>query len=183
VFNGSLTYGEVDMAAFKELLSQADPKEGDVFYDIGSGTGKALMTAAAFFPFSKAVGIEILEVCFFFPSLAYLPYAVKDLHEAASVVIEKGQSALELFACKNVSAVLHDSFKYDWTDGDVVFAAATCFDDEMMAQYLDKVLKLKSGARIVSLTRALTHPELRLAHNRRYKYAKGAINAFVYVRL
>ncbi len=40
IFLSSLTYGEVNLEAFAAILRIVAPKEGEIFYDIGSGTGK-----------------------------------------------------------------------------------------------------------------------------------------------
>jgi len=59
---GSLTYGEIDFESFYEILKLTNPSKGEIMYDIGSGTGKAVIMASLFFPLSKVVGIEILKV-------------------------------------------------------------------------------------------------------------------------
>ena len=56
-----LTYGEVFFQSFIPLLSYAKPKPGEIFYDLGCGTGKAQMIASIAFPDLKACkGIEYL---------------------------------------------------------------------------------------------------------------------------
>lgn len=59
VFRDGITYGEVDPAAFAQCLEWVEPVPGEAFYDLGSGTGKAVLTAAALHPFASATGIEI----------------------------------------------------------------------------------------------------------------------------
>src|SRR3990172_1471045 len=54
------TYGEVTPEGFSKILSDADVK-GGYFYDLGSGTGKAVVLASLFGNFSKLVGIEMIE--------------------------------------------------------------------------------------------------------------------------
>ena len=38
------TYGEVIPTAFYDVMLAAEPKEGEVFFDLGSGTGKATIS-------------------------------------------------------------------------------------------------------------------------------------------
>jgi SAM-dependent methyltransferase len=57
----SLIYGEVEFASFYRVLRKINPEPGLTFYDLGSGTGKALFIARLVQDFSKCVGIEILE--------------------------------------------------------------------------------------------------------------------------
>src|SRR5438046_2754042 len=54
------TYGEILPESFLQMVQAAQPKEGEVFFDLGSGTGKPVFLAALAFPFSRAVGIELL---------------------------------------------------------------------------------------------------------------------------
>ena len=53
-------YGEIDFLSFAALLSLAKPNNETIFYDLGSGTGKAVFTCALVYRVKKCVGIEIL---------------------------------------------------------------------------------------------------------------------------
>ena len=48
-------YGEISVKGFAEVLSAVAPSEDDVFVDLGSGTGKAVMLAAALYPVKMSV--------------------------------------------------------------------------------------------------------------------------------
>lgn len=52
-------YGEIEFIPFVALLSLANPSKDTVFYDLGSGTGKAVIACALVFPVKKSVGIEL----------------------------------------------------------------------------------------------------------------------------
>ena len=41
----SLIYGEVEFKSFYSILRKINPKPGLIFYDLGSGTGKAVYAA------------------------------------------------------------------------------------------------------------------------------------------
>lgn len=56
----SLIYGEVEFNSFYRVLRKINPQPGLVFYDLGSGTGKAVFAARFAFDFSKCIGVEIL---------------------------------------------------------------------------------------------------------------------------
>ncbi|CAN0105289.1 unnamed protein product, partial [Discosporangium mesarthrocarpum] len=72
----ALVYGEITFEAFAVVLDKIKSKyglpgkghsgpegvvqdPGGVFYDIGSGTGKPVISAAILHPFSKSVGVEV----------------------------------------------------------------------------------------------------------------------------
>ncbi len=56
----SLTYGEIDFLSFIALLEQTHISTQSVFYDLGSGVGKAVIACAMVFNVKKSIGIEIL---------------------------------------------------------------------------------------------------------------------------
>jgi len=51
-------YGEIGVKGFAEVLFHVAPTEEDVFVDLGSGTGKAVLMAAALYPVKKSVSPE-----------------------------------------------------------------------------------------------------------------------------
>ena len=55
-------YGEIAPVYFIPVINYAQPKPGEVFYDLGCGAGKPLLTASIAFPELKVCrGIELLE--------------------------------------------------------------------------------------------------------------------------
>ena len=78
IYHSSLTYGEIDFKSFARTLERVKTtygvpgngstpdggilqSPGGIFYDLGSGTGKACVAAALLHPFSAIGGIEVLE--------------------------------------------------------------------------------------------------------------------------
>ena len=55
------TYGEIEFLPFIALLSLTNPTTESIFYDLGSGTGKAVIAAAMVFPLKKSCGIELFN--------------------------------------------------------------------------------------------------------------------------
>jgi hypothetical protein len=53
------TYGEINFVSFIALLSLTKPNINTVFYDLGSGTGKAVLATAMVFKVHKSCGIEL----------------------------------------------------------------------------------------------------------------------------
>mmetsp|Transcript_33205 Transcript_33205/g.61905 ORF Transcript_33205/g.61905 Transcript_33205/m.61905 type:complete len:928 (-) Transcript_33205:600-3383(-) len=57
----SLTYGEIEFPSFVRLLEDMGGREGQVFVDVGSGTGKAVVAAAlSGAKFLRCIGVEVL---------------------------------------------------------------------------------------------------------------------------
>lgn len=101
----SLIYGEVEFDSFYRILRKINPPSGGVFYDLGSGTGKALFVARLTRDFDKCIGIEILE----------------SLHGEASRIVQKYNDQVRESLALGQSqycAVFEGSFlDYDWSDG------------------------------------------------------------------
>ena len=139
---GSHTYGEVSAEGFAEILQLVQPHAGEVFVDLGSGTGKAVLTAAALHPFAKAVGVEFVAA----------------LHEASTRLVadfQKLAPSLPVYASgalppPEIEMIPGDVTKVDWPAyaktkqgaTAVVFAACTCwsgFGKPVCAQQQTKV--------------------------------------------
>ena len=56
-----MIYGEVDYSSFYRVLRKINPSPGGIFYDLGSGTGKAVFAARLTQDFSRCAGVEILQ--------------------------------------------------------------------------------------------------------------------------
>ena len=53
--------GEVEFASFSKVLRKINPPPGGVFYDLGSGTGRAVFVARFLHDFKSCKGIEVLS--------------------------------------------------------------------------------------------------------------------------
>lgn len=56
---GEQAYGELTVRGTRELRPLLEPVPGDIFYDLGSGTGRCVVQAAVEWPIERAVGIEL----------------------------------------------------------------------------------------------------------------------------
>ncbi len=144
----SLTYGEVTPEAVAHILAVTGAKEGEVFYDLGSGTGKMVVYAAYLVPLKKSAGIELLP----------------ELHLAAAHAGRRYESEILPHLSgrhqeTELAFIQGDLFEQDYSDADIVVShCCTCFDDDMMQKLTDGLEKLKSGARIATITRTLPSP-------------------------
>lgn len=137
-WNRGHVYGEIGYREFLKLLAIAKPKKDEVFYDFGSGTGKCVFLAAMLAHFSKVVGIEIL----------------KELYDTSQHILSRYKKLI------NQDELLHPSIKFingdfketDFSDADVIFMNATCWDYEFDLPFIQKLEKLKKGTRIIMTT-------------------------------
>lgn len=147
--DASTTYGEIVPQAFHEVLSAVSPREGEVFYDLGSGTGKATLLAALTFPFSRSVGIELLP----------------GLGDAARQVLGRFDTEVRPqlppeYQQRKIEFVDGDFLQADLSEAGIVFAHGTCYPHELIGQLGAKLAELKPGARVVLVGHTFHTPEL-----------------------
>jgi Histone methylation protein DOT1 len=147
----SLTYGEIDFVSIGEIFYTIQERYGDlpqggIFYDLGSGIGKAILAAALLGNFSECRGIEILS----------------GLHEIALKLIDEYNNNFTGHVLKNsdlwtvmprLRSIKGDVCQDDWSDAAFIFVNSTCFSEEMMA-FISGV-PVPVGTFAVSLTRPL----------------------------
>lgn len=152
----TLTYGEInDMDCIRRIFlflrsTGLLPKRG-IFYDLGSGIGRPVFGASLLHPFDKCIGIELLS----------------SLHSISMEVLNKwtdcigADDKLRSFVRSNAQQVtfiqgsILDSSTIDWTDGDIVFANSTCFDNSMMQTLLEISTTMKIGSIFITLSQPL----------------------------
>jgi hypothetical protein len=168
----SLVYGEIEFKSFQKLLQCLPPPvsrgEG-IFYDIGSGSGRAVFTARFTGDFDRCVGIELL------PNLHQLAASVNSLYKILYRHKLKWQTVE--FHCA-------DLMEYDWSDGTVVYAPSLLFDDEMMAYISNKAKDLQQGAYLISLKKfaAIDPTAFEMIQEAVFPMSWGSANVYVYRR-
>lgn len=138
--NKAHTYGEVTFDSFQEILKQVRPVEGSVFYDLGSGTGKAVILSSLLAPFGKLVGVEIIE--------ELVTASQKVLAEYEEFIIHSP------FIVRKMPRItfVHGDFKHlDFSDADVIYLNATCLDNEIgNPLFRQKLEALPVGTQIIT---------------------------------
>eukprot|EP00981_Chlorochromonas_danica_P012991 scaffold5636_cov159-Ochromonas_danica.AAC.12 len=167
----SLIYGEVEFSSFYRVLRKINPSAGQIFYDLGSGTGKALFVARLTQDFSKCIGIEILH----------------SLHCQAERIVRRYQEQVAPLLSLGTSSYAHayeGSFlDFDWSDGDLVFANSTCFGDDLMGSLSRQAEKLRPGAIVVTFTKGLSSSAFEVLERKRYRMSWGPATVFIHRRL
>lgn len=126
------TYGEVEFEHMIELLEMCEVKAGQVFWDLGSGAGKCLISAALLHPqFSSINGVE------------YLP----GLFTLSQQVISKASA---LGVCP-ITLFQGDMLEVDWSNADLIFTSSICFPQELIEGILEKAKRLKRGTKVITL--------------------------------
>ena len=109
----------------RQMLILADLKPGEIFYDLGSGDGRAVIMAAKDFG-AKSVGVELRD----------------DLTKRALTKIN------ELHLSEDTKIIQRDIFDVDLSPANVVFLYLTTSANERIKPKL--VSELRPGTRVVS---------------------------------
>jgi hypothetical protein len=166
-----LTYGEVTPECMEQMMEAANPQPGEIFYDLGCGTGKAVVVSAFLRPFKRCTGLELVE----------------DLYNAASAVgtryMNEVKSQLPGHENQEVTFVHGSMFDQDFSDGDVFYTHCTCFDDDMMNKISQKLEACKPGTRVMTITKGLTSPQFELVSAAPIRMGWGEATMYLYKKL
>jgi SAM-dependent methyltransferase len=161
----TLVYGEIKPQTFLDLLKKANISQNDVFYDLGSGTGKAVVLAMLFFNIKKSVGIDILH------SL------VEAANEVKNKFIEKGFDNF-----KNVFFIRDDFLNFDFSEATLIFAHSTCLNDDQIKKLEEKCLLLKPGSRIILVTKTFSSSNFEIIYKGETEFSWGVGTVSIYLK-
>jgi len=160
-------YGEVTYRGFLRILALVKPNKNEVFYDLGSGTGKAVLLAAMLTDFSKVVGVELL----------------KDLYDTS---LQIANDYKKFIGQDNISPVnfIHGDFKEtDFSDADVIFMNATCWKYDFDLLFLRKLEQLKKGTRIIMSSMCLELQNYTIKSIGHIDFSWGKEEVFIHEKL
>lgn len=162
------TYGEIVADSFHELVAKAGPKPGEVFYDLGSGSGKAIIYASLAFEFSKVVGIELV------PQLADLS---RDVLKRCRAEAKKAKHAMP-----KVELITGSFVERDVTDAGFIFSHAHCVGEEL-DKMKPRLEATKPGTRMVLLGNRFSSPAFKLRERTMCQLTWGPSSAYIYDRV
>lgn len=161
-------YGEIEFLSFIALLSLTKPNRQTVFYDLGSGTGKAVIACAMVFPVQKSCGVELFQL----------------LHQAAEsrkIMLAECPDYCE--TAKTISFIHGDFLTCSWRDATLVFINATALIGETWKQLNQKLQQLAAGTIVITTTKTLCAGDaFELIYTTRVEMSWGRVNAYIQKR-
>ncbi|MBA2651343.1 MAG: methyltransferase [Tatlockia sp.] len=133
-------YGEIIFEPFIALLSLCNPNSSTVFYDLGSGTGKAVLACAMVFDINKSYGIEL------FPSLNKTALSQQQRLSKIAGYQSKADS---------IRFINNDFLKIDLVEASLIFINSTAFFGESWDAVSRHLEQIKSGALVISTSKSL----------------------------
>lgn len=157
-------YGEIEFEAFIALISLCKPNTETIFYDLGSGTGKAVLACAMVYPVKKSCGIELFSV----------------LVDCAKA---RQQQLSQLAAYQEKSAGIHfyqgNILEASFSEATLVFINASAFFGETWLNLSKHLEQLKMGAIVISTSKALQSDLFIILHRTKVKMSWGIVEAFI----
>jgi len=164
------TYGEVDFDSFNERLKLTEPKQNEIFYDLGLGVGKPSLVVYLNFNFSKIIGIEQL----------------KDLYQSSKTALENLQKNYLSICQKKTNCkidFIHGDFNnYDFTDGDIIFINSYFYFYYQLSSGLfrEKIKKLKKGSRVITTAMPIISNEFEIEKKDRLSFSRKT-KKYIYI--
>jgi len=157
-------YGEIESKSLIALLSLTQPNSSTVFYDLGSGTGKAVLACAMVFDVKKACGIEIFPI----------------LDQAAKQQLAQLECLPEYQASAKKMVFFCDSFLNAYLeDATIIFIAATGLFGETWEKLNHRLEKLRHRPLIITTTKKLQSPQFTVLHQTRVQMSWGIVDAYI----
>lgn len=161
-------YGEIEFEAYIALLSLGNPNSSTVFYDLGSGTGKAVLACAMVFKVQKSCGIELFS----------------SLHQAAELQKSRLKELPDYFEkAKCIEFKKADILQTHFDDASLIFINATGFFGDSWLGISKCIEQIKPGSLVISTSKALSSELFTCLRVTEVAMSWGIVKAFIQQRL
>lgn len=159
------TYGEIEFIPFVALISLTKPTSNTCFYDLGSGTGKAVIACALVFDMQQYCGIELF----------------KELHEASVSRKESLQQSPEYNERANKISLIQNNFLHeDLSQASLIFINATALIGDTWTALNQKLSTLTKGTIVITTTKSLTSNCFITTHSTKVLMSWGVATAYIH---
>jgi SAM-dependent methyltransferase len=131
---GSPVYGEINHQSLTTLLGNLKLCADDVFYDLGSGVGKAVLHTALITPVKKAIGIELS----------------KTRHEESLQALANAEILAPSISQRCVF-INDDLLNVDLSKATIIYTCSTAFSLAFMKAVVNHLSKLSQNFRLITL--------------------------------
>ncbi len=152
-------YGETPLTSLEIIAKKCGLSSNDHLIDLGCGRGRALFFLVSHFG-CTGVGID---------------WVATFIQKAKNIAEEIGERRVT-FHCKDLS-------ECDLSDASVVYLAGTCMEESYIEAVLRATEKLKSGAKVISVSFPIDAPHLQLQEQFEVPFLWGPAVIFLHVKI
>ena len=161
------TYGEIEFLPFIALLSLVKPDQNTVFYDLGSGTGKAVLACAMVYPIKKSCGIELFD----------------ELHQSACEQKNHMQTIQDYQQkAQAIDFICNNFLNADFSDATLIFINATALFGQTWDDLIQRLRQLKTGTLILTTSKKLPSDAFEIKKATRIQMSWGVVRVFIFQR-
>lgn len=160
------TYGEIEFNSFIALISLTHPTSETIFYDLGSGVGKAVIACAMVYPVKKSCGIELFPL----------------LHQAA-LTQQKRLQRIPAYQTANISFICTNFLHSDFQDATHIFINSTALFGESWQQLCEHLATLASETWIITTSKSLPATHFNLLYKTLISVSWGRVHAYIHQRI
>lgn len=160
-------YGEIVFLPFIALLSMCKLNDKSVFYDLGSGTGKAVLACAMVFNAKRIIGVELLN----------------ELHQSALNTLHQLKNSPD-YANKAQRIVFRQGnfCQTPLQDADVIFINASAFFGELWDTVSQHCEQIPSGAQVITTSKPLRSNAFSIQKETHVEMSWGVVKVYIQVR-
>jgi hypothetical protein len=160
-------YGEIEFFSFIALLSLAQPNTTTVFYDLGSGIGKAVLACAMVYPVHKSVGVEFLP----------------ELYNSACTQTKKLIKIPNYTdAAKKIEFILGNFLEVSLQDATFIFINATTFIGSIWENLCSRLDSLPQLITVITTGKALISHNFLVIKSTKLQMSWGVVYAYIHIR-
>lgn len=159
-------YGEIDFFGFIALLSIEKPEKNTIFYDLGSGIGKAVIACMMVYDVQKSCGVELFSL----------------LHQAAA----QQQKILSTFddylnKASKIQFIEGDFLHIDFKEATYVFVNATAFVS-VLWETLSQQIADSNAQVVISTSKPLKNTAFQVSRKLQIPMSWGPATVFIQKR-
>ena len=163
------------------FIKKLHDNEAGIFYDLGSGTGKAVIAMSLFCPLKKLVGIEILKGLWDLSMRSRFAY-----YKTISDKFIKFQDLFNIERTNEIEFYNGDFLRQKWTDAAIIFANSTCFSMDLMDKIGIKAMnECKENCILITVSKKinnLNNNDWKIYEDFKRNMSWGLASIFVYIR-
>ena len=165
------TYGEIIYSSFVEMLAFVQPKQNEIFYDLGCGGGKAVFTTALLYPNIIVRGVESLP-------------PLHDLCQNLQTSLQKMMQDKVYFKHHplNVEFIPGDLSAINFSDANIIYLNVTCFGTDLWSLICEKLETVPFNARVIMTSKSLTSKNFELIYQQSHLMSWGYNTVNIYVK-